>query len=90
MKIHLTEAESNWVNQAARALQMLSVSHPETSRMAHLANKIAYQTDGLTTVVNFTRPQRALLSEVAKVRFKSLDLIPCDEREIVAGLIKKL
>jgi acetyl-CoA acetyltransferase len=90
VKLILTPAESNWLNQAARALQMISIQNAQTERMAHLANRIAYQTTGAPTQVHLTRPQRVLIMEVAKVRFRSLDLIPCEERDIVAALIEKM
>lgn len=90
MKFTLTEAESRWLNDKMAQLQNIAAPNPHTERMAHMANKIRYNTDGAPTQIFLTREQRALVAALAKQRFQSLDLVPCDEREVVVGLIKKV
>lgn len=90
MKFSITESESRWINAKMEQLQAICAPNPNTERMAHMANKIRYNTDGAPTQIFLTREQRALVAAVAKQRFQNLDMIPCDEREVVASLIKKV
>lgn len=90
MKVALTPNESKWLNDKMRQLQTIAVSNPDTQNLAHMTNKIRYNTDGHPPIVFLTREQRILVLEIATHRFKSLDLVPCDERDVVASLITKV
>lgn len=90
MKFTLTEAESKWLNEKMGQLCELCQPKPETQSLAHAANKIRYNTDGAPTRIFLTREQRALVAEVARFRFQSLDLVPCEERDVVVALINKV
>ena len=90
MKIRVTPEESSWLNVRMGQLQQIAAVSQATERMAFLANKIRYQTDGFPPLVNLTREQRALARTILRERFKSLDLIPCQERDIVVSLLQKV
>lgn len=90
MKIRLTPEESSWLNIRMGQVHSIASTQMSTERMAFLANKIRYQTDGFPTLVNLTREQRALARTILKERLKSLDLIPCEERDIVVSLLQKV
>lgn len=90
MKFAVTPAESAWLNLKMGQLSELSQLNEDTLPLAHTANKIRYNTDGAPPYVFLTRPQRALVVQLAHYRFQSLDLVPCEERDVVVSLIKKV